>query len=187
MLDRRWDIVDTKLLQKPQQLKGPEASWANWSFKSLAYVACLDNRVFEAMTKCGSATEQEATNGLVDRRHEGRGILAELGECRHYDASVACGARRLVRCDPFSAAPSLPTNALLRCALCLIFCLLVISATLLLVVVVPEWPRSMIRQAELRKFVERPQPFVHHSPLLGVQIPPERTSVARTGTSIVFK
>ena len=64
--NRRWDIVDTKLLQKPQQFKGQESSWPNWSFKLLAYVACLGNRLFEAMTKCGSVTEREATNANLD-------------------------------------------------------------------------------------------------------------------------
>ena len=31
--DRTWDIVDTKLLQKPTQLKGQDAQWPMRSFK----------------------------------------------------------------------------------------------------------------------------------------------------------
>ena len=47
---KQWDIVDTKLLQKPQSFKGEEDRWPTWSFKLLAYIAALDNKSYLAMT-----------------------------------------------------------------------------------------------------------------------------------------
>ena len=54
---RQWDIVDTKLLQKPKSLKCEQDRWPTWSFKLLAYIAALDNKLFQAMTHCAMAAE----------------------------------------------------------------------------------------------------------------------------------
>ena len=36
---RRFDIIDTRLMQKPQSFKGAKSAWPNWSFKLLSWIS----------------------------------------------------------------------------------------------------------------------------------------------------
>jgi len=48
----RPEIVDTKILQKPQVFTGNDSDWANWSFKMTAYAAALDGELAKLMEAC---------------------------------------------------------------------------------------------------------------------------------------
>ena len=68
---RRWKIIDTKLLSKPSNFDGSEAAWPQWSFKLLAYVHTLDAELYKEMSMVASLSEDDATNDSIDLRAPG--------------------------------------------------------------------------------------------------------------------
>ena len=52
--EHTWDIIDNKLLSKPQMFKGQEKEWPMWSFKLLAYIASLGEELYAEMAVDGA-------------------------------------------------------------------------------------------------------------------------------------
>ena len=54
----RTQLVDTKLLSKPQHYDGTQEAWADWSFVFRAYCTALDDKLTALMTVAATTNDE---------------------------------------------------------------------------------------------------------------------------------